>query len=72
MQIIALVGDERKWHVCIGDIFMNILISYLYPPKFIWICYEFSKFWSNNFDQLEGHSCDLKSFLGANLSTSKS
>ena len=34
---------ECKWHAHIGDVFSNILISYMHFPELVWICYEIFK-----------------------------
>ena len=34
---------ECKWHAHIGDVFLNILISYFHFSELVWICYEVFK-----------------------------
>ena len=45
---------ECKWYAHKGNVYLNILISYLHFSEFIWISYEFSKFWSNGQRAFEG------------------
>ena len=45
---------ECKWYAHKGNVYLNILISYLHFSQFIWISYEFSKFWSNGQRAFEG------------------